>query len=341
MSEHDETLRKALEENLRLRSQRETSLREGASADYSARLRWAERIYWSYAIVCVAIGVSALNYFTLSFDTKTLVGCAVLMLVVYETTVLLKLWFATATMKMSVLKDVKLLRLEVARLATAVGVESPAEPPVKYEPLRGAPPWERRLWLAAVVLVAMITSSGSIHWLTTGRDRLTDDTLVTLADDGTATSVTEMAHTYNSVYQPKDFPYFAPKDWKIRFVDAEGHDMPVAVTPEKTHNRHQVTLTDGIYKDGKMRYTRISEAPHSATLADGVWTFKNDVMYSKAQNQFNVTVCLPSGAELVSAEPEPTLQFDQDGRNAVRFQGSRSRNERFAYSVKYKLPGKQ
>ena len=137
MSEHDETLRRALEENAMLRSERAESLREASSAEYSGRLRSAERIYWVYAIACVAVGVSAFNSFVYRYDTKSLIGSAVVVLVVYETTVLMKLWFATASMKMSVLKDVKLLRLEVARLATAVGVKRPAEPAVKYEPMRG------------------------------------------------------------------------------------------------------------------------------------------------------------------------------------------------------------
>ena len=61
MSEHDDTLRKAMEENSRLRSQREESLRDASSAEFSGRLRTAERIYWAYALVCVAAFVSAMN----------------------------------------------------------------------------------------------------------------------------------------------------------------------------------------------------------------------------------------------------------------------------------------
>ena len=135
MNDHDETLREALEENARLRSQHAESLREASSAQFSGRYRWAERIYWLYAIVCVVIGVSVINCFIRTDDTKSLIAYAVLLLVVYETTVLMKLWFAIAGMKMSVLKDVKLLRLEMVRLASAVGVKDPAEPLMEYEPM--------------------------------------------------------------------------------------------------------------------------------------------------------------------------------------------------------------
>ena len=340
MSEHDETLRKALEDNARLRSEREESLREGASAEYSGHLRTAERIYWLYALACVALGVSAINsfFFSPGFDTKTMIGCAVVILVIYETTVLMKLWFAMAGMKMSVLKDVKLLRLEVARLAEAVGVERPAEPTVKYEPLRGASPWERKMWIAVCMVVAIATSSWSAQEFARGGGNAVDETTVTLDADGSATSVTEMEHPYYSrLLVAKDFPFYAPKDCKIRFVDPRGDDMPVKVTETSGHTRHDVTLTDSVFANGTMRYTRILERPKAATSEDGVWIYKNDVMYSKPENRFSVTVCLPEGAKLVTAEPAPTLEFEQDGRTAVQFRGTRGKNERFAYSVKYEL----
>ena len=50
MSEHDDTLRKTLEEVTRLRSDREESLREVATNEFSGRLRNAERIYWIYGV---------------------------------------------------------------------------------------------------------------------------------------------------------------------------------------------------------------------------------------------------------------------------------------------------
>ena len=105
MSEHDDTLRKTLEEVTRLRSEREESLREVATNEYSGHLRSAERIYWLYVVACAAMGVAAINFFVRSFEIKTLIGCAVVILVIYETTVLMKLWFATARMKMDTLKE--------------------------------------------------------------------------------------------------------------------------------------------------------------------------------------------------------------------------------------------
>lgn len=342
MSEHDETLQKALEENARLRAEREESLRASASAAYSGHLRTAERIYWIYALVCVVLGVGAINafFFAPGFDTKTMIGCAVVILVIYETTVLMKLWFAVASMKMGVLKEVKLLRLEVARLAEAAGVEHPAEPSVHYEPLRGASKWERKLWIAACLVAGILTSSWSVPELGGAGGRVADETTVTLEADGSATSATEIEHPYYSrLLVAKEFPFFAPKGCKIRFLDPRGDEMPIKVTPTSGHTRHDVTLTDSVFANGTMRYTRISEWPQAATRQDGIWTYRSDVMYSKPENRFSVTILLPKGANLVSAEPAPTLDFEQDGRRAIQFRGMRGKNERFAYSVRYRLSG--
>ncbi|MBL7038173.1 MAG: hypothetical protein ISR77_06055 [Pirellulaceae bacterium] len=338
MSEHDETLRRTLEENARLQSKHAESLREASSAQFSGRYRWAERIYWLYAIACVVVGVSVINSFVRSDDTKSLIGCAVVMLVVYETTVLLKLWFAIAGMKMSVLKDVKLLRLEMARLASAAGVKDPVEPPVEYEPMRGASRLERRLWLAACVVAAIATSSWSSHGIEFGGGQLSADSVITLGADGSATSVTDMTQTYHGFHRPQAFPFHVPKECKVRWIDPRGQEMPYKVTPAGTHNRYDVTVSEDVFVGGTMKHTRITETPDAATFEDGVWTYKTDILYSLPQNQLKITVYLPPGAKVVSVEPEPLLEFNQEGRAGLRFQAFRGMNEKFAYTIRYELP---
>jgi len=339
MSEHDETLQKAMEENARLRSEREESLREVASTEYSGRLRFAERIYWVYALATVVMGVSAIDFFVRSFDIKTLIGSAVVMLVLYETTVLMKLWFVTAAMKMSVLKEMKLLRLEVARLATAVGVERPSEPPVKYEPMQGASPLERRLWIAACMIVAIATSSWTAHaWHLAGGGDFSSDTLVTLAADGSAEKQTKTVKPYSSYYRPSGFSLYAPKDWNIRLLDPTGQEMPIEVAVTDRQNRHDVTFTDGVFVDGKMRYTQISRIPKAADLKDGVWTYQEGIQHVGSKKEFNITILPPTGAKLLSAEPTPDTEVDEDGRTHLRFQGTASDNKKFRFTIRYELP---
>ncbi len=341
MSEHDKTLQNALEENARLRSQREQSLREVASTEYSGHLRSAERIYWVYALACVSMGVSAINFFARSFDVKTLIGSAVVMLVLYETTVLMKLWFATAAMKMSVLKDMKLLRLEVARLATAVGVEEPSEPPVKYQPMRGASRLERRLWIAACVIVAIAVSSWtSLAWHLGGGGDSSTDTLVTLAADGSAEKQTETEKQYSSYYRPSGFSLYAPKDWNVRLLDPMGQEMPIEVAVTDTQHRHDVTFTDSVFVDGKVRYTQISEIPKAANLKGGVWTYHEGLRHVGGKRDFSIKILLPPDAKLLSAEPtaDVDVEVDGDGRTRLRFQGTAIDDKQYIFTIRYELP---
>jgi hypothetical protein len=339
MSEHDDTLRKTLQEVTRLRSEREESLREVATNEYSGRLRHAERIYWLYALACVALGVAAINFFVRSFDIKTLIGCAVVMLVIYETTVLMKLWFATARMKLDTLKEMKLLRLEVARLGTAVGVEQPSPPPVKYEPMPGMPHQERLFWLVMCVLVAIAVSTWTSHaWF--GGGAPSTKTLVTLAADGSAEKQYAMERAYAGYYLPKGFSLYTPKDTKVRVLDPTGHEMPVQLVVTDTNHRHDVTFTDSVFDQGKMRYTQVLDVPHAATLEDGIWTCRDGMHHVGFDTQYSITILLPPGAKLLSADPTATVEPHEDGRTHVRFQGMAKDGQKYAFTVRYELPSK-
>lgn len=336
MSEHDDTLRKTLEEVARLRSEREESLRDLAAGEYSGRLRSAERIYWVYALVCIAAGVAAINFFVRSYDVKTLIGCAVVMLVVYETTVLMKLWFHMARMKMQVLKETKLLRLEMARLESAVGVEQPAQPPVKYEPMHGLFPLERKFWLAACVALAMVISSlTSYAWF--GSGSIAGKTTVTLAADGSGEKRQEILHGYSGYFRPGGFPLYAPKDWNVRILDPKGREMPLETTVTGEQARHNVTFTNDVFEDGRLHYTEVYKIPAAATLKDGIWTYNDGLRHKGGNREYTLTIVLPPGAELVSTEPEAAVET-ADGRTQVRFQGTTIDDVQHLFAVRYKLP---
>lgn len=337
MSEHDETLQNALEENARQRSEREESLREVASTEYAGHLRSAERAYWLYGLACVVLGVAAVNFFVRSFDIKTLIGCAVVLLMIYQTTVLMRLWFTSARMKMDVLKDVKLLRLDMARLATAVGVEKPSEPPAKYEPMRGIPEQERRAWLTACAVVAVLTACITSHAWFGGGD-VSTDTLVNLAADGSAEKQRERVRDYAGYYIPSGFSLYAPKDWNVRLLDPTGQEMPIQVVATDTQHRHDVTFTDRVVADGKMRYTEIFEIPKATEPKDGVWTYEDGMHIVGFDEKYSITILLPPGARLLSAGPTADVKLDEDGRTHVRFQGTTINNKKYKFTVRYELP---
>jgi hypothetical protein len=236
------------------------------------------------------------------------------------------------------MSQITLLRLETARLASAVGVKDPAEPPVEYEPMRGASRLERRLWLVACIVAALATSSWLSRGFGFGGGQLSAESVITLAADGDATSVTDITKMHHGLHRPQTFPFHLPNDCSVRWIDPQGQEMPYEVTPAGTHNRYVVTVSKNAFVDGTMNYTRITETPRAATFEDGVWTYKTDILYSLPQNRLKITVYLPAGAKVVSAEPKPSLEFSQEGRTGLRFQASRGMNEKFAYKIRYESP---
>lgn len=338
MSEHDNDLRLALEENARYRLEREETLREAASSTYARHARFAERLYWGYAIVCVALAVAAINYFARSYDTKTLIGSAAVLLVLYETTVLMKLWLHTANLKMEVLKDVKLLRLEMARVATAVGVDGPAEPSVNYEPVRGASRRERWLWFAACAIVAGVVAAWTAQAWELGGGPTTITTVVRLAADGSAETRESRTKPVSGFYRPSGYTFYTRGDRTVRVLDATGEPMPItsSSTGDGDQRRHDVAYTDGALVDGRLRYTQVVERAGASRLDDGVWEYRHGLMYGGLDQPYDVTIRLPVGAEHVSSDPDAETTAEEDGRVGLRFSGFAERNRQYYFSVRYR-----
>lgn len=348
MSEHEDALKRALAENDRFKAEKADLLKKQSTAEFSGRLKFAERIMYAYLLGCVIIGVPVLNVFILSGDLKTLITCLLVLVVVYETTVLLKLWYVVAGTKISVLRDIKLLRLEISQLSTAVaagkGMEAGGE---KYEPAQGLSKIERRLWLVVIAAIAMFlggSSAGGFAWFSGDSRKVEDNTLVALNADGSAVSTTDIVETklgaaapIAGMFSPSSFSFYAPAARKISWFDSQGRKLNFSSKQQDSHTCYDVECPKRDLADGRLVYTYVMEIPDAAKQTDGVWTYANDTCYGSNQNSFTVTVLLPEGAELVSAEPQPAMEFNKNGCRGLRLQGERGMNEKFAYKLSYRL----
>jgi archaellin len=117
-----------------------------------------------------------------------------------------------------------------------------------------------------------------------------------------------------------------------------GQQMPIDVAVTDTQHRHDVTFTDSVFVDGKMRYTQISKVPKAATLKDGVWTYQEGVQHVGSKKEFSITILPPNGAKLLSAEPTPDSEVNENGQTHLRFHGTASDNKRFTFTIRYELP---
>lgn len=340
MSEHDNPWTKALAENGSYDLEKAKRTSEAAVSQYQRGLKKTERILWCYLIACVAVAVLAMNSFLCAIDHKTLIGCGIVFLVAIETTILIKLWYWIMNTRLTLQKDMRQWQAHGNLPETAEHAPSWWLAEMSFG-RPGLSRWERRAWFAGLVVVAVATSSYATYSQITSPSLLTLVDSVRLASDGTSFSTMQVA------YQPKErprlesFPFYTGcLTGKIRWLDERGRLLPYDISTVGANRCYTVHLIEPIAMGEWLRYTQIRETSAAASREGNIWTYQNDLTYGCSTNRFFITVELPRGAKVLSADPQPMDQTTENGISTLVFSASRETNERFAYKIQYELPGK-
>lgn len=343
MSEPDDNLADALGQNGAFDPDRAKQLREKAVGTFQAKMRRAERYLWVYMCLCVWLFVFTLFHFFYSSSVKALLFYGLLMLLSFETTILMKLWYWIVNNKISVLKEIKLLRL-----AGVPGHDAEAGPRAERleGPLTGLSRRERTLWWIALIgggaLIGAVKGAevkGVEYPLDLGRGgSLTSEGCVTLAADGSGSEVTEMSFVQQGPLARRGFNFYAPAGAVLRFTDSHGRELPFTTFRQDGHVRYDVSLPLPVMAGRRFSYTRTQQDPKAATEEGGVWSYSSDLSYGYDTNEFSQTVVLPEGAEIVSVSPWPVASFTLNNRPTVRFEATRGRSDPLRYTVRYRLP---
>lgn len=156
MTEHDHELEQALAENGTFDAEKGRTIAADAIAQFHTRLQKTERLTWFYLVACLAVMVFAMLAFRSASSVKTMIGLGILLLVAYETSVLIKLWYWTVNTKLALLKAVKQLQWQLATgraptdtslTETATGMRQP-----------GLSLGERLAWIVVLVLAGVASS---------------------------------------------------------------------------------------------------------------------------------------------------------------------------------------
>lgn len=338
MSEREDQLGKTLHENGSYDAEKAKRAGETAVAQYASGLKKTERMLWIYLLVCVVIAVLAFDGFMFSADNKALLGCGIAFLVAVETTILMKLWYWIVNVKLTLQKEIRQGQVQAA------GPESTAYAPSWLGEMSfgrpGLSPWERRAWLVALILAAVATSSYASYSHATTPNLLTLSESVRLAPDGTSSSTMHVAYQLRAV-SAESFPLQTGcLEGTIRWLDERGRPLPFDAVTQDGQRRYTVYLMEPLYMGQWLRYTQIREIPQYATRESDLWTYQNDLTYGCGKNRFFITVELPRGAKVVSAEPQPVEQSSDDGIPKLVFSAARGSNERFQCKIQYQFAGK-
>ncbi|MBN2296553.1 MAG: hypothetical protein JXM70_29260 [Pirellulales bacterium] len=336
MNELDKQLKEALAENGDYDPEKTAALKQSIVADFGGKIRWLERCLWAYLIICVIIALFAITAFqqASSNDTRSLLLYAIIFLVGFESTILIKIWYWIANMKVSMLKEIKLLRLgqstkgEPLELATS---ETPRRP--------GLSRWEKIAWLIVLVVGALVVPRGLLPGIGMYEADITSRTFISLEADGSGTSTAKVRFRNGSQMPMTSFDYNAPADSKVQWLDQQGKPLVTKVATEGDRNCYNVALPCPLLPDEWFTYTRITKSPTMAQKnKDGLWLYRADESYGRPTNDFSQTVFCPEGAQFTSLEVAGNMEHAVKNERRIFVNGRRESNEPFRFTAGYRLP---
>jgi hypothetical protein len=339
LNEHEGQWADALKENGTYDLNKAKQASDAATSHYTAGLKKSERILWGYLIFCVAVAVLSLDSFLFTTSNKVMIGCAIAFLAAIETTILMKLWYWIVNTRLTLQREIRQWQAHGA-LPESVGFNPTWWLAEMSFGRPGLSRWERRAWLAGLILVAIATSQTVVYWEITKPSAVTLVERVKVAADGSAVTTTDAAcqPEFNSSSASFWFQTSVPNA-TIRSYDDRGRELPYDEWQQNGNRCFSVHLIEPVPMGEVLRYKQVQTTPAAATREGDLWTYKGDLTYSYSTNQFFVTVELPKGAEVVSGEPSDKASI-VDGVPTLKYWAIRGFNERFEYKIQYRLRSK-
>jgi hypothetical protein len=341
MSENANELKKALAENGKIDVGKADRAATEASSYFDAQLRRGARITWCCYIIVIALLEFAFVGFILTFSAKAIVGFAIMLVITVVLIVLFSIQFEITNTKLSLLREIKLLRLERLGMPSDQTIA-----PVRKAAPTGTSLWhvlsprENMTWLTALILLAAVINYSTFRLMTWGIT-MTDESQVTLLPDGSGLAVNKVSYRYQEF-----FPMTSASLWSgdpsytiTQWLDGQGRDLPISVSTIDGQRQFTVQFAEPIMPGDQVSYTTTAERPKMATKQGEIWTYQGGQKWGgKGQKFFLETIRLPPGAEIVSVEPKPAQQFVRDGLQTVRYQAIIDQDHELEYTIQYRLP---
>jgi hypothetical protein len=342
MNEFGREISRNMPETGRPDPERVRGLQRAVLEGFDRKMRRSERIFYVYFVLQLFFAMlSALAFFRTN-EIKMEIFYGLIFLACFEGTILIKLWYWITNNKVGVLKEIRLLRLDLmAAGMTPPGREEEFASPPELRRSR-LPKKERWLWTLLVVVVALGIGESQYmnYWWSRWRETESHHTrIIRLQPDGMGqmTSIETMLNTspvtlseINWLYSGKDCPIIAIRDgW--------GRKLPMRSEPAEENLRYFVKLIDPV-PSGKPFTLETQNNVLLAIKQDDAWTFNMASDWGAKKNIYQDTVVLPPGAEVISAEPRPA-RIEQEGNSPVlHFEGTTKAGEKWRYTIRYRRP---
>jgi len=334
MSEFEEEVKEALGGNGSFDPGKAKNAAKAASETFSTQLRRVERITWGYVIFFAAlIAFSVIRFWHASSVRDQLMYLGLFLLAVGGQT-LIKLWYWVVNNKLAVLKEMKLLRLDMQTVSGFGEATGPAAEKTAMEPRTR----ESIAWLAVAVVVAVAAVSLAMPMTKLHPDMILKN-YVSLETDGGADVAGRMWFKYQGpVAMPSFDLYGQLQPAATKWFDARGREMNVTFHSGEGWQKRTIHMVEPLLPGDEFNARIVADYDSMAVRDGDLWVMKmSQSKWGFRNNRFEDTVLLPAGAELVSAEPKPDGTFTRLNRTGLRFTGTCSRKGEFKYTIKYHL----
>jgi hypothetical protein len=335
MRDIDKEITEALSENGDFNGEKADAVRAASVAHYDRAQKKVERYTLASLLVCVIIMAAGAMMMLYAGSTKAIVASALLVLIMFESTILMKLWYWIVQNMLRVLRDIRLLRIDLAGIPGAEGAATAAATTIETVRIDRSRlrKWERALWYIPILLVSVFAGGYVTHRIATGVERgtMTSERIVRLEADGHGRMTTRY-DLQNTTAQPIrertiysggsiDAPQIIlPEDSPI--TDGEGRRLLVRVLPSGANHRYVIGLVRAV-ETGE-RFVLTWESETEAVLADNVWTLEISQDWGYGVDHFRDVVVLPPGGEFLSANPEPEHISQSETGTILYWQAART-----------------
>jgi len=349
MRDIDKEITEALSENGDFNGEKADAVRAASVAHYDRAQRKAERYTLVSLLVCLVFMAAGGVMMVYAGSTKAIIASALLVLIMFESTILMKLWYWIVQNMLRVLRDIRLLRIDLAGIPGAEGAAKAAATTIEEVRVNRSrlAKWERALWYIPILL---ISTSGGVFVANRiaaegERGTMTSERIVRLESDGhgkmttrydlqntTSRPITErIIYSGGSIDTPK---IILPEESPIK--DGEGRRLLVRVLPAGPNHKSVIGLARTVEPGERFVLNWDGEA--EAAREDDVWTFHMSQDWGYGVDHFRDVVILPPGSEFISADPEPAQMSKSEEGTVLYWEAERTHGARWEYTVNYRGP---
>lgn len=222
------------------------------AGEFRRKLKWAQRWMLAELLIFVTAMVFFIMCFLAAETEMAWIAFGVLFLMAYETTVLIKMWYFVVDTKISVIRELKQMRLASEPASQAGVVETP-------KTVRGISRWEWLGWFAVMLTVAVLISL-TCRGLRADSGDLRLEQYVDLAADGSGKVTTKSF--YSGGFMPREsftVRFRGKEVERVHWYDEQWRELPSDMREVNGQREYTVHLPHPAVPNERRTYYQVLE----------------------------------------------------------------------------------